>query len=418
MTPQRFRKKAVGVGSGVERLVDVVTALRRAALRPRSAQGYVHVGPAVLEEAAKLLSEPVEGDEGSLLDDDGPVLLELREAIGDELEQQECWRNDDGEEFIPNDPAVEALANAVSDRVKAALAKDLRPQPPALDTEDRERWPDGFAPMGPLSQEEVDEAVEAAIAGRLNEVYMSRKDSATVWAEAALQLQQRLDALASRQSQGETKREKLDAEFDAAIQQSEGTEGHRLKLSFDDGLRVDLTHPESGCRPPTQCAICAADLRDPEAKRCYDCKDLDPEGDECWLTAWVDEQGDELIRGTVTLPVAVTWETDYPLFYLPLEPQGEEGERDGVREALVALMLALTNDGELDEAVAMAKEARRIAGEWAVRLGGDAASIVSALEPVVALLNSLAEPVHGAHAALNATARRSALQPPTGGTER
>jgi hypothetical protein len=106
------------------------------------------------------------------------------------------------------------------------------------------------------------------------------------------------------------------AEFDTAIQQSEGTEGHRLKLSFDDGLRVELIHPEGGCQPPSQCFFCAADLRDPDAKRCYDCKNMDPDAEGCWLTGWVDEQGYELVRGSVTLPVAVAWETDYPLFHL------------------------------------------------------------------------------------------------------
>jgi hypothetical protein len=110
-------------------------------------------------------------------------------------------------------------------------------------------------------------------------------------------------------------------QFDAAIHQSEGTEGHRLKLTFDDGICVELIHPESGCKPPTQCVFCAADLADPESKRCYDCKGIDPDKEECWLTAWVDEQGDELIRGSVTLPVAVSWETDYPLFHLLASPK-------------------------------------------------------------------------------------------------
>lgn len=117
---------------------------------------------------------------------------------------------------------------------------------------------------------------------------------------------------------------RLDAEFDAAIQQSEGTEGHSLKLSFDGGIRTELVHPESGCKPPTVCVHCAADLTDPESKRCYDCKGIDPATEECWLMAWVDEQGDELVRGSVTLPIAVTWETDYPLLHLPVsEPTGD-----------------------------------------------------------------------------------------------
>lgn len=55
-----------------------------------------------------------------------------------------------------------------------------------------ERWPDGFTPSSPLSQSEIDEAAQAAICDCLNEVYMTVKDSAAVWAEATLQLQARL----------------------------------------------------------------------------------------------------------------------------------------------------------------------------------------------------------------------------------
>lgn len=54
-----------------------------------------------------------------------------------------------------------------------------------------ERWPEGFAPSSPLSQEQIDEAAEAAIADQLNEIYMTVQDRATVWAEAAHQLQAR-----------------------------------------------------------------------------------------------------------------------------------------------------------------------------------------------------------------------------------
>ncbi len=117
--------------------------------------------------------------------------------------------------------------------------------------------------------------------------------------------------------------------FDTAIKASEGKEGHRLKLGFDDGLYVTLVHPEAGCKPPSVCAVCAADLRDPDAKRCYDCKDLDPDGDECWLTAWVEEQGDELIRGEITVPVEVEWRDDYTLFHLLA---GSEVERLRARQ--------------------------------------------------------------------------------------
>lgn len=45
------------IGSGIKDPVDVVTALRRAAERPRTAQGWVHAGPALLEEAADQLAK-------------------------------------------------------------------------------------------------------------------------------------------------------------------------------------------------------------------------------------------------------------------------------------------------------------------------------------------------------------------------
>jgi hypothetical protein len=67
-------------------------------------------------------------------DDDDPVLLALREALGDELEQSEDWRNDEGEEFIPNDPAVEALGVTVCEKLKPLLGAS-----PVLGDEEPER---------------------------------------------------------------------------------------------------------------------------------------------------------------------------------------------------------------------------------------------------------------------------------------
>jgi|GEM_PF-3631871 len=59
-----------------------------------------------------------------LLDDDGPVLLELREAIGEEIDGRD-WRTAEGGFLHPNDPEVEAAGNDVSDRVKSKLAAVL-----------------------------------------------------------------------------------------------------------------------------------------------------------------------------------------------------------------------------------------------------------------------------------------------------
>jgi len=74
-----------------------------------------------------------------LLDDDGPVLLELREAISDGF--FEGWRYQDGSEAHPNDLSVEKWGDEVSDRVKAKLAAALT-QPPA-DPHEAERLCDG-----------------------------------------------------------------------------------------------------------------------------------------------------------------------------------------------------------------------------------------------------------------------------------
>ena len=76
----------------------------------------------------KPLPDPSPGEAARLrerlLDDDGPVLLELREAISTEMEAY-AFRDEEGEEVLANDPNVEALGNDVSDSVKAKLAAVL-----------------------------------------------------------------------------------------------------------------------------------------------------------------------------------------------------------------------------------------------------------------------------------------------------
>jgi len=79
--------------------------------------------------------QPVEGGrpelEALLLDVDGPVRLELREAIGDMVGAYE-WRDAEGEALAPNDPSLERLADAVDARVAGALRVALastQPQP-------------------------------------------------------------------------------------------------------------------------------------------------------------------------------------------------------------------------------------------------------------------------------------------------
>lgn len=89
--------------------------------------------------------------------------------------------------------------------------------------------------------------------------------------------------------------------------------GHRVVIEFDGGMPgLKLLHPEGGCTAPIQCGLCAADLTDPKAKRCYDCKDMAAEG--CWLEGWFDNLDyDELLHGKVTLPIDATWDGDHPV---------------------------------------------------------------------------------------------------------
>jgi hypothetical protein len=109
--------------------------------------------------------------------------------------------------------------------------------------------------------------------------------------------------------------------FSAAALSEEGQgEGHRVEIEFDGGYpRLRLIHPESGCSAPSQCGLCAADLNDPEAKRCYDCKDMKPEG--CWLDGWFENlEADELLRGKVTVPIDAKWDCDHPIITITTPP--------------------------------------------------------------------------------------------------
>lgn len=65
-----------------------------------------------------------------LLDDDGPVLLEIREAVGEELSGGETFVYEDGAVPHTNDAAVEALGNEVSDRAMVALRSFLANRQP------------------------------------------------------------------------------------------------------------------------------------------------------------------------------------------------------------------------------------------------------------------------------------------------
>ena len=90
-------------------------------------------------------------------------------------------------------------------------------------------------------------------------------------------------------------------------------DGHRVRVHFDRGyVGYRLICPEGGgCNPATVCASCAADLTDPESKRCYDC----PQGpdDRCWLQTWFDDAPEEYIDGEIEFPITAEWDSDHPV---------------------------------------------------------------------------------------------------------
>lgn len=53
---------------------------------------------------------------------DGAVTLAISDALGDELEGEQDWLNAEHEEFISNDPVVEALAERICEAARKALA--------------------------------------------------------------------------------------------------------------------------------------------------------------------------------------------------------------------------------------------------------------------------------------------------------
>lgn len=86
-------------------------------------------------------------------------------------------------------------------------------------------------------------------------------------------------------------------------------------MTFDGGSwRLKLICPESGCQPATQCASCAADLTDPDSKRCYDCKGAKPDQSSCWIQDWFYDCPEEYVQGSVEFPIDVEWDCDSPIF--------------------------------------------------------------------------------------------------------
>jgi hypothetical protein len=88
---------------------------------------------------------------------------------------------------------------------------------------------------------------------------------------------------------------------------------HRVVLEFDGGgISATLTCPTNGdgCHPAMSCSHCGRDYADPEATRCYDCKDADP--DECWIKTWFDnESAEDLLHGSVEISIDAEWDMDH-----------------------------------------------------------------------------------------------------------
>lgn len=96
---------------------------------------------------------------------------------------------------------------------------------------------------------------------------------------------------------------------------TEVPEGHRVILSFEDGVYWRLIHPEGGCDTASSCPDCEADLTLADSKRCEVCEEINV--DECWLTGWFDNlEPEDLLRGEIELPIDAEWDGDYPIIHL------------------------------------------------------------------------------------------------------
>jgi hypothetical protein len=107
--------------------------------------------------------------------DDHPILLALREALGDELEQAEDWRDDRGDEFTPNDPAVEALGVTVGDKLKPLLGAS-----PVLGDEERERLTKLEKRIGRLTSDHVLPTIAEAVREATEGVFTSAEVAVAV----------------------------------------------------------------------------------------------------------------------------------------------------------------------------------------------------------------------------------------------
>lgn len=121
------------IGSGV---VNVVEALRRAAERPRTAYGWVHAGPGMLEQAAdriekyeaapaaelRLLREIVAG-QGDKLTELGKDRSELAEVVTRLKDAERDLRRRAARTPIPSSALEEGTANGLE--LAANLLRDL-----------------------------------------------------------------------------------------------------------------------------------------------------------------------------------------------------------------------------------------------------------------------------------------------------
>jgi hypothetical protein len=85
--------------------------------------------------------------------------------------------------------------------------------------------------------------------------------------------------------------------------------GHRVVLTFDDGLYLKLICPETGCEPASTCGECHRHVDDEERSPCAACP---RQGDGCWVKGWFDNcTYDELLHGEITAAIEAEWDGDH-----------------------------------------------------------------------------------------------------------
>lgn len=85
--------------------------------------------------------------------------------------------------------------------------------------------------------------------------------------------------------------------------------GHRVVLTFDDGLNLKLICPPGGCEAASTCGECLRHVDDEERGLCPACPRPD---DGCWVKGWFDNcTYDELLHGEITVEIETEWDGDH-----------------------------------------------------------------------------------------------------------